>query len=65
MFLDNTQTNSTFVCVLSKNIGLIAFIYESICSLHPSSDITMENSKLRKESGENEKIVQVTVNFKK
>ncbi len=37
MFLDNTQTNSILICVLSENIGTtepITFIYGSICSLH-------------------------------
>ncbi len=36
MFLDNTQTNSMFICVLSKNIGIIkqtALIYVLISSL--------------------------------
>ncbi len=46
MFLDNAQTNTEFVCALSKNIGTtqsISFIYGSICSLHLQEDLQVSS----------------------
>ncbi len=50
MFLDNTQTNSMFICVSSQNIGTtwsMTFIYGSICSLQSWKGLRVSSVYIR------------------